>query len=1104
MTKKKFEKKDPIDHCLTRPDMYVGSTRFRESEEYISTYTDEFNISKETISICPALVRIFVEILSNAIDNAERSEKEGNPSSKIKVKVDKETGETSVWNDGEVIPIEEHPEEKCFNHTLIFGHLLTGSNYDDEEERTLAGRNGLGGKLTNIFSTEFNVEGCDPGCQKIFKQTWRNNMKTVEKPSIRKKSCKNGYTFIKWIPDFKQFGIDGYSDDIINLYRKLTVDCAMVTKITVSFNDIPIPCKNISAYTDFYKKPTNDKIIITTDNCEVGLTSSEGFEFVGFVNGIYTKLGGVHIDAWVDALLRPVLEKTNSKLKKDKGARLNINDIKPFFRIFVNARVIRPEFDGQDKNKLESPSVKATVKQSTISNIMKWSVMHNVEDIIKTKEIMLLKKTERKKKTVKIDGLDAANNAGGKYSSECSLFICEGLSAKTYVVAGIGTGVYGKSGRDWFGVLPVTGKILNVRNATSTSIAANKVVSSFIQTTGLKYGVDYTDDNNFKTLFYGKVIIITDADVDGIHIESLLMNLLQNLFPTLLERKQPYLVSMKTPIARVFLSKTKNKLFYDENKFNQYIKNQEKVPEVKYYKGLGTTKEEDVPDTFGAKMIEYYSDSSLQTTMHKIFHKDCADDRKAWLSQFNPNVSVNSLDDMDEQINSMKITDFLNYETIKFSHSDCCRSIPSCIDGLKESQRKILYSVFKKGLKYSGKSCKVAQLSGYTAEQSNYHHGEQNLQDTMIGMAASYTGVNNIPLLYPDGGFGTRLEGGKDAASARYIYTKMEGLTEIIFSKKDEPVLNYVIDDGDKVQPEFYVPIIPMILVNGCVAGIGTGWSCNIPCYNPLDIVDCIKNWINDTPMKPIHPWYRNFKGTIEKTDNKYITHGVLSKINNSTYKISELPVGVWTNKFKEGLEDLACSKTIKSFKNHSTTTDVDFTITECKDGIKVTNKNLSMHSYLYVSNMVLFNEDSRIVKYENPHKIIENFSSVRLHFYEKRKQYELEVLKTNIANLTNKQRFISAVVNETIVIMKRKECDILQELENDNYSDCDSLLKLSVKNFTEEKIQELENNIKNLKIDYDNLYSKSEKQLWMDELDIFVDKYEDWIKEKAKSKKQK
>jgi DNA topoisomerase-2 len=754
---------------------------------------------------------------------------------------------------------------------------------------------------------------------------------------------------------------------------------------------------------------------------------------------------------------------------------------------------------------LEAPQLKANVKANIIANIMKWEIMHNVEDIIKAKEMLVLKKTERKKKTVKIEGLDPANNAGGKYSSECSLFVCEGLSAKTYVVAGIGTGVYGKSGRDWFGVLPVTGKILNVRNATSTSIASNKVISSFIQTTGLKYDVDYTIDENFRNLYYGKVIIITDADVDGIHIESLLMNLIHNLFPTLLERSEPYLVSMKTPIARVFLSKTKNKLFYDEIKFNEFIKSQDKCPEVKYYKGLGTTKEQDVPDTFGSKMVEYYSDQNLQTTMNKIFHKDYADKRKEWLGEFNPNLSVNSLDDMKNSINSMNISDYLNNETIKFSHSDCCRSIPNCIDGLKESQRKILYAVIKKGLKFTGKSCKVAQLSGYTAEHSNYHHGEQNLQDTMINMAANYVGVNNIPLLYPDGGFGTRLEGGKDAASARYIYTKMEGLTDIIFSKKDEPILNYVVDDGDLVQPEFYVPIIPMILVNGCVAGIGTGWSCNVPCYNPVDIVTCIKQWLNGDNMDVIHPWYRDFKGKISKENNKYVTEGVIENTKNQNVKnITELPIGMWTNKFKELTEDLVCSKQIKSCKNYSTTTEVNFLISEHKDGIKSNFKNLNMYSYLYITNMVLFDDNCKIKKYEDVSSIIVNFCEVRLEYYEKRKAYELKVIDKEITDLNNKQRFITSVVDETIEIMRRKENDILGELESEGYINCQDLLRLSVKNFTKEKIEELEETIKNLTNQFECLKSKTAKDIWNEELDIFSEKYESWLVELDKRKKKK
>ena len=207
-------------------------------------------------------------------------------------------------------------------------------------------------------------------------------------------------------------------------------------------------------------------------------------------------------------------------------------------------------------------------------------------------------------------------------------------------------------------------------------------------------------------------MIMTDADCDGIHIEGLIMNLFHSLFPSLLHRTTPFIVSMKTPIARV----GKNILFYDENRFNEWMTTHvnDKV-KVKYYKGLGTTKTEDVADTFGTKMVEYVHDDDANDNMNKIFNKANPDDRKKWLGNYKPGTSIFSLDDQPV-FTQMSITDFMNGEMIKFSHSDCGRSIPNGIDGLKESQRKILYAVRKRKLRYTGTSLKVAQLSGYTAE----------------------------------------------------------------------------------------------------------------------------------------------------------------------------------------------------------------------------------------------------------------------------------------------------------------------------------------------------------------------------------------------------
>ena len=1122
--KQRYTKKDPISHILDRCDMYVGSIRPRSLSEYTAeTTAGGYTIKQNTIRSSAAILRIFIEALSNAIDNVQRSRGTKTPCTKIKVTIDSETGSTSIWNNGCIVPIEIHETEDCYNHTLIFGQLLTGSNYNDEEERVVAGRNGLGIKLTNVFSSEFTVRGCDPTNGKTFEQTWTNNMREVSKPRVRASSLVNGYTQVSWTPDFPRFNVGKYTPGTLALYTRHVIDAAMLSGVKVYLNDELIPVKSLREYSRLYETPTEEHLCIHTSTCDVLLTPAPEFEAISFVNGVHTRLGGQHVDSWTEELFRPIVDKFNGKGKKTKtkSPKITIADVRQFFRIFVVATVVRPEFDGQDKNKLESPGVVASVKGTHITAISKWSyVTDRIEDVIRAKEMIVLRKTERKRSTIKIDGLDPANNAGGKHSKDCSLFVCEGLSAKTYVVAGIETGLFDKQGRDWFGVLPVTGKLLNVRNAAPTNIVGNKVIVSIIQTLGLTYDLDYTVDKNFNTLRYGRVVVVADADVDGIHIEGLIMNLLHSLFPTLLQREEPYIISMKTPIARVFRGRAKDLLFYDEHRFNDYLAKQEKKVDAKYYKGLGTTREEDVPDTFGSKLVEYQMDENTGKNMDKVFHKKFADARKEWLSHYSPGGGDFSLDDSGQTC-TMTISSFLNGEMIKFSHADCARSIPNGVDGLKESQRKILYAVRKRNLRFGGKSLKVAQLSGYTAEHSNYHHGEQNLQDTIIGMASGFVGTNNIPLLYPDGGFGTRLEGGKDAASARYIYTKLEALTHLIFRAEDDPLLTPVNDDGDLVQPEHYVPIIPMILVNGCAAGIGTGWSCTIPCYNPKELTAGIKTWIeNDCNMyfedprdqtqvsllPELVPWYRGFKGEISTAGQKrFKTEGVLLRTKKNAVEVTELPIGLWTNKFKETCEDLVADKQLKSIKNYSTTQEVLFHLNETPDGRLCNQTNMKLHSFLYTSNIVLFNGRGQLKKYGAVDEVIDDFCRVRLSYYEKRKVHQIDALKRQLAHLGNKQRFIREVIQKKLLIMNKPEADIVGKLKERDYDEdpkdggYNYLLRLPVRVFTADKVTELKDEIAGLRQRLQDLRKTKETDLWIQELDELEDAYDKWIKDMAK-----
>jgi DNA topoisomerase II len=1145
ISKPKYQKKSQLEHVLTRPDTYIGSLTSRQIEEYV-VVDAQFHIEKRKIDISPAILRMFIEPLSNVIDNVTRSKNDGNPTTKICIDIDRKTGEIFFWNNGNYVPIEIHDEEKIYNHTLIFGHLLTGSNFDDTQDREdISGKNGIGVKGLAIFSDKFTVEGGDPINKKSFSQTWTNNMKNAEEPIIKNYKLKSGYTKVTYTLDFKRFGIENYTDDIIFIYKRLIVDTSMITKVPIFLNGEQIPIKTLQEYGNLYNKKKKDEdniendekenLYIKTSTCEVLLTpsSQHEFEHIAFSNGIYNPLGGTHVQSWSEALFRPIMEKLN----KPKGPQLSLNDIKKYFTLFVVATVKRPEYDSQSKLKLEAPKVEAEVKKAHISKILSWSVIEQIEDNLRLKEMVVLKKAERKKRGyTKVEGLDPANLEGGKKGRECTLIIVEGLSAKSYIESGIQKGFFGKAGRDYFGILPLSGKILNTRNAKPSSIADNKVIGTIIRAVGLEHGLDYTLDENYNKLRYGKICIVVDGDRDGSHIAGLIQNLFHSLFPTLLKRDPPFLIKMQTPIVRVF-QKGGDILFYDEDEFHQYAeRNKNKTIQKKYYKGLGTNKDSDAIETFGNKMIEFVVDDHTFDNMNKAFNNKYSDMRKEWLEKYDSNKKVLKWTGNIEEKKSMTYSDFINTELIQFSIRDCQRSIPSLVDGLKESHRKVLYVAFLRNLRYTGQTIKVAQFAGSVSEKSAYHHGEQNLNGTIIGMTQAFVGSNNIPYFYRDGAFGSRSCMGEDAAAARYIYTKLDKVTRLLFRPEDDNLLDYMEDDGEKVEPKFYVPILPTILINGCI-GIGTGWSCNIPCYNPLDLISCVKAWLeNDNKafvreedtdvvicnLPEIIPWYRGHTGEMVKDEeHKFTSWGKIEKDKKDNVVVTELPVGMATRDFVDYLETLKEEKKIANYKNYCTPKIINFVITENDDEMVCNEKNLKLTKTFRTTNMVLFDHNDKLKKYNNIAEIIDDFCNVRYKYYILRKKRQLEELEREIKILGNKKRFLSEVRDGEIKLFEenknkkssRSKVDIENELEekkydkiyegNDSYeskgeskSGYDYLLRLQISSITLEKIEKLENDIENRRSEREKLKNTTDKQLWLNDLEEFENIYVPWLDE--------
>jgi len=440
---------------------------------------------------------------------------------------------------------------------------------------------------------------------------------------------------------------------------------------------------------------------------------------------------------------------------------------------------------------------------------------------------------------------------------------------------------------------------------------------------------------------------------------------------------------------------------------------------------------EDEPDTdaiaTGAGLIDM------------AFSKKRANERKQWLNSIDKDTYLNY---SEAQKHGVNYSDFVNRELALYSQYDNIRSIPHIMDGLKPSQRKILFSCFKKKIK---NEIKVAQLAGYIGEHSAYHHGEASLAGAIIGMAQSYVGSNNVNLLYPSGQFGTRRMGGKDHASARYIFTRLEKITRAIFHPDDDALLNYLNDDGISIEPEYYMPVIPLVLVNGS-DGIGTGWSSTVLNHDPREVIENLKKMINDEEPEMIHPCYYGFKGDITiSTEGKYIVTGKIERTDNNTLVISELPIGKWTQDYKSFLEDMMKTGTDKTgeitdFKEHHTDTTVAFTITAPKEAIDTFEKGkdgLVGKFKLAVSLSSTNNVDGKIHKYQTTLDILRSFFSHRLEFYVKRKDMLLDKMRKELKVLKNKSRFIEEVCEGDLVVSNRKRAELLSELRERGYDLC-------------------------------------------------------------------
>lgn len=1390
----KYIKLDQRSHVLTRPNMYIGSI----DEDTYNTFIydkNENKMIKKNIKLIPGLYKIFDEILVNAIDHITRLKSESNIEhyvKNIKISIDRDTNIISITNDGEGIEIEKHNEYDIYIPELIFGHLLTSSNYDDNKERIIGGCNGIGSKAVAIFSSYFKIITIDHKKGLKYTQIFEDNLSKINKPSITKYTRKP-FTTIEFKPDYEKFKTDNLSDDMYDIMIKRVYDMCAITDndISIYLNSEKIEYKNFEKYTSLYigsdiKNRVYEKI---NDRWEVIVSINKentGFEQISFVNGIWTIRGGKHVDCIINQVCKKLLEMIT---KKNKNINITQKTIKDSLIVFVKCIIPNPTFDSQSKEILTTPmsKIKVEVSDKFIDKIYKLGIVNKLLEFSNIQNIKLAQKTDGKKKsTIKgIPELEDANWAGTSKSNECTLILTEGLSASSMAIAGISS-----VGKNKYGVFPLRGKILNVKDVSDKKIIDNIEISNIKKILGLQSNKDYTSSK--QELRYNSVMLLVDQDFDASHIKGLLFNVFHTLWPSLI-KNDGFIVSMLTPIVKAKKG-TEIIEFYNISDYNKWKETLTNVNQwnIKYYKGLGTSNNQEAKQYFkDMKKIDYKWTDDSDEVLNLAFNKKRADDRKSWLSNYDKDNVIDYGKDMN-----VTYPTFVNKDLIHFSNYDIERSIPSMIDGLKTSQRKILYSCFKRNL--TDKEIRVSQLAAYVSENTSYHHGEASLQSTIVGMAQDFVGSNNINLLMPNGQFGcldpytklydfnlniklakdikvgdkligddgtsrtvlkivsgidtmyrvnilennkfsnelivnkehiltlsyknnktpiwnyekeiyeykyfdsdtfeikittdlkdiknetfdikitdflenfgdiinqfaaiknysiieyekvdttidpysvgffkanirdeyiindknfrfsilagiidrygyvkyfeskphcyikrylfsykyinklklltnslglilkitrfyiiiygihldmiptkivfnniyffkdkdidyedykydftiekinnghfcgwavdknerflvedfiithnSRIHGGKDAGQSRYINTMLSKECNIIFNKDDKNILNYLEDDGIKIEPEYYVPNLPMILINGAL-GIATGFSTNIPCYNPSEILKLLKMLLNNENIDDyeLKPWYRNFKGDIIKKDSKYYSKGIY-KVNGNKITIKELPIGVWIYDYKCHLEDLLEKGIIKSYENNSSEVDVNIIITLSDNTDKlmtdietntftkfentfkmVTSKGLS------TTNMYAFNENRQIQKFNSPIDIIKQFHLIKLKFFQKRKDYICNNIEKDLSILNNKIRFINDVVSETIIVHKMKKIELESYLDENNYNkyndNYDYIIKIPIYNITIDKVDSLKQEKNILEQKLCDIKDKSIENMWQDEL---------------------
>jgi len=1198
--KKKIKQIDMKEHIKKR-SMWAGSKSNQVQEVYLlSEYEDQYSGEKhkifksEEVKYPPALYKIIDEIAVNSVDHYVNNMKEV---TEIKFNL-YDDGSISVYNNGPGIHIEETKNIQgvtMYTPQLIFSEFLAGSNLDDieETERIVGGQNGLGAKITAVFSDYLTIETLDTISKIKYTQTFRNGLDIVEAPELIKiKKKSESYTCIRFLPTYNEFklNIDTIHKTLYKLIEARAWQVAAYTGIKVYFNDVLIPLKSFTQFCSMFTENIYSTTM-TGDNLYpweicIGLTDGKEKQ-ISMVNGVFINSGGTHIKHIQNHIVTNIKPKIEKELKRSKTT-FNKNILLNGIFIFMKGSIPNPEFLSQTKDAISNAISKF---ESYSINPNEWTkIWKFIEPSIMAsflKRQLGNEKIRANRGKVDVPKYREANYCrNSKKCHECGLIITEGDSASGTAETGLLSKASPNFNFDWFGVYGIQGVMVNglkesveykkestkktkkkleeksnkinkenpkkkleetpnkIDRIPGKKVRDNERLNSLIKILGLDYNKTYElntqGEKEWNTLRYGFIAGLTDQDLDGFNIFGLLVTYLLTYWPALAGRN--FIRRIYTPLLRAYPKNRKQKVkeFYTEKQAKDWVDEigEEYVHNnynFKYYKGLGSHKEsfKEVTQMFkniDNKICTYFLDDNGIMNMFIYYGPDTGPRKDALRTP----VTQELISGIKLPISQQFIVD-----TKLYQRDNIIRKLINAMDGFVDCRRKIFFTLRKIGRK----EIKVQGLAGEVVARANYHHGETSLEQSIVRMAHAYPEARELPLLLPLGNFGSRPKGYKDNAASRYIYTMINWrLADKLFRKEDEFILPYTVVDGQRFEPDNYVPVIPHSL---CISEEmpGTGWTI---CTHARDINDVIKNTRD------------MIKGKIKKCGKLKMNmdkfNGRLQKYNGKTYfvgsyeydekenviTITSLPPNKWSYYYLEGSDADTIGKKEKredgikhreyvaDCYDYTTMNEVKIVIYLKDNAIEEIEKKYGCENFDAVEHYFelktaihdrinLVNEKGEVIEYSKYEDVFDTWFEYRKTLYGLRVErekilvlLEIKMLKEqqrfsrthdeyNITNKTSEEKAISIlhtnkykIFNKTLLLNPKftEVKELVNIATKEEYgANYDYLLTLSYKDLTENaykkresRIKELEHRNKYLEDDEDSLFVGS--KIWLHELE--------------------